>query len=229
MFAVELCLDPPRCARCRVLSLTVGLRAGPGERDQSFHPPPRLRTLLPPHQTASGAAVTQHTRSGTRNTGQLASSWSGKGAQPAKIRRSVALARVASHCLPPNDGFSVTVMVPFANALLLFLTIIIIISHTLLLSYEVNDLLLTSPQTQTGRAPDEMFSHPQSCSTWTAEYMRGRGREAFCLGASRRIPNPSLLRAVTSWRSRTCRKTGTTLVMDGEFKTLIPRLSNSAR
>lgn len=81
--------------------------------------------------------------------------------------------------------------------------------------------LLKSPQTQRRRRPNEMLSHPQLCSTWTAEYMHGRGREAFCLGASRRIPNPYSLRAGTSWRSRTCRKTGTTLVIDGEFKTFI--------
>lgn len=97
-----------------------------------------------------------------------------------------------------------------------------------LLSPKSVTCLLKSPRTQRRRRPNEMLSHPQLCSTWTAEYMHGRGREAFCPGASRRIPNPYSLRAGTSWRFRTCRKTGTTLVMDGEFKTFIPWLSNSA-
>lgn len=61
----------------------------------------------------------------------------------------------------------------------------------------------------------EPVSYLQWWLIWTAGYMHGHGREAFCQGALRRTPNLSSLRAAISWRSRTCRRTGTTLVMEG--------------
>lgn len=61
----------------------------------------------------------------------------------------------------------------------------------------------------------ENVSRLQSWSTWTAGCMHGRGRAAFCRGALRRTPNPSSPRAATSWRSKTCRRTGTTSVRKG--------------
>lgn len=47
-----------------------------------------------------------------------------------------------------------------------------------------------------------------------AGYMHGRGREVSCQEVLRRTLNPSSLRAATSWRSRTCRRTGTILVKE---------------
>lgn len=99
--------------------------------------------------------------------------------------------------------------------------------HLLKFAYFYSARKLFSPKSPR-RGPNAMLSLPQLYSTWTAEYMHGRGREAFCLGALRRILNPYLPKAVTSWRSRTCRKTGTTLVMNEEFKFFIAWLSNSA-
>lgn len=140
--------------RCFVLSLTVGLRAGPGQRDESFYSPARLRTLLPPHQTASEAAITQHTRSGTWNTGQLTSCCSGLGSTAAanQSRCSEVLEDVASHGQSPQMTqwnnqiaflISATVMVPFVNAYL-FIWGAPLFSYKASLS-KVSDLLIEVP------------------------------------------------------------------------------------
>lgn len=67
------------------------------------------------------------------------------------------------------------------------------------------------------QSPTGSVSCLQWWSTWMAEYMHGSGTGAFYQGALRKIPNPSSLRVATSWRSRTCRRTGTTLVMARGF------------